>query len=84
MRRKTSFAGGISVKTTNEEMNQVLKEMIQGGSSASDNDRRAGRSYLERLSLQTEDGIAVSSPAPDEQPFSSDQAQQDKLILPDE
>lgn len=71
-------------KTTNEEMNQVLKEMIQGGSSASDNDRRAGRSYLERLSLQTEDGIAVSSPAPDEQPFSSDQAQQDKLILPDE
>lgn len=56
-------------KTTNEEMNQVLKEMIQGGSSASDNDRRAGRSYLERLSLQTEDGIAVSSPAPDEQPF---------------
>ena len=59
-------------KTTNEEMNQVLKEMIQGGSSASDNDRRAGRSYLERLSLQTEDGIAVSSPAPDEQPFSSD------------
>ena len=39
-------------KTTNEEMNQVLKEMIQGGSSTSDNDRRAGRSYLERLSLQ--------------------------------
>lgn len=71
-------------KTTNEEMNQVLKEMIKGGSSASDNDRRAGRSYLEGLSLQTEDGIAVSSPAPDEQPFSSDQAQQDKLILPDE
>ena len=28
-------------KTTNEEMNQVLKEMIQGGSSTSDNDRRA-------------------------------------------
>ncbi|MFK2297215.1 DUF3408 domain-containing protein [Bacteroides fragilis] len=71
-------------KTTNEEMNQVLKEMIQGGSSTSDNDRRAGRSYLERLSLQTEDSIAVSSPAPDEQPFSSDQAQQDKRILPDE
>ena len=71
-------------KTTNEEMNQVLKEMIQGGSSTSDNDRRAGRSYLERLSLQTEDSVAVSSPAPDEQPFSSDQAQQDKLILPDE
>lgn len=79
---KTIFV--MKEKTTNEEMNQVLKEMIQGGSSASDNDRRAGRSYLERLSLQTEDGIAVSSPAPDEQPFSSDQAQQDKLILPDE
>ena len=28
-------------KTTNKEMNQVLKEMIQGGSSTSDNDRRA-------------------------------------------
>lgn len=71
-------------KTTNEEMNQVLKEMIQGGSSTSDNNRRAGRSYLERLNLQTEDNVAVSSPIQDEQPFSSDQTQQDKPSLPDE
>ena len=73
-------------KTTNRRKwtKYLERNRLQGGSSTSDNDRRAGRSYLERLSLQTEDSIAVSSPAPDEQPFSSDQAQQDKRILPDE
>lgn len=58
--------------------------MIQGGNSTSNNDHRAGRSYLERLSLQTEDSVACFITCPDEQPFSSDQVQQDKLILPDE